>query len=200
MALALQSKTAPPKRMPKPRPAPAAPARVQAKLEVGPVGDRFEQEADRVAESVMRMPNPAMPIAAAPLQISRKCAVCEREEKEERLQKQSTGPAEASIGAAPASVHEALRAPGRPLDRSTRAYFEPRFGQEFGNVRVHTGLSAARSAREVNAHAYTAGQNIVFDAGRFAPGTHEGRRLIAHELAHVVQQSALLHGSGVRAH
>jgi hypothetical protein len=190
MALALQSKTAPPKRMPKPIPAPAAPARVQAKLEVGPVGDRFEQEADRVAESVMRMPNPVMPIAAAPLQISRKCAVCEREEKEERLQKQSTGPAEASIGAAPASVHEALRAPGRPLDRSTRAYFEPRFGQEFGNVRVHTGLSAARSAREVNAHAYTVGQNIVFDAGRFAPGTHEGRRLIAHELAHVVQQSA----------
>src|SRR5437764_11813117 len=93
---ALKKKPAPAKPAAKPKPMPAsptfaAPVGMQTKLEVGPVGDRFEQEADRVAESVMRMPSPAMPIAAAPLQISRKCAVCEREEKDERLQKRRMG-------------------------------------------------------------------------------------------------------------
>src|SRR5947208_13793639 len=167
----------------------SAPARMQAKLEVGPVGDRFEQEADRTSDSVMGMPNPGMSVAAAPLQISRKCAICEKEEKDEkRVQKKAAGPAEASIGEAPASVHAALRSPGQPLDAVSRAYFEPRFGQEFGNLRVHTSMSAARSAREVSAHAYTVGQNIVFATGRFAPATQTGRRLIAHELTHVVQQ------------
>src|SRR5438874_2432457 len=191
---ALKKKPAPAKPAVKPKPMAAqpilsAPARMQAKLAVGPAGDRFEQEADRVAESVMRMPYPGMSVAAAPLQISRKCAVCEREEKDERLQKKTDGPVGTSLGAAPASVHAALRSPGQPLDAASRAYFEPRFGQEFGNVRVHTGMSAARSAREVSAHAYTVGQNIVFAAGRFAPSTQTGRRPIAHELTHVVQQT-----------
>jgi len=192
---ALKKKSAPskPALKPKPTPAPpvlAAPARMQAKLEVGRAGDRFEQEADRTADSVMRMPDSAIAIAAAPLQISRQCTVCEREETDDKLlQKKSAGPAEANIGGAPASVHAALRSPGRPLDDASRAYFEPRFGQEFGEVRVHTGMVAAQSARDVSAHAYTVGQNIVFAAGRFAPATQSGRRLIAHELTHVVQQS-----------
>src|SRR5690349_5508206 len=111
-ALKKKSASAKPVAKPWPIPAPpmlAAPARMQKKLEVGPVGDRLEQEADRVADSVMRMPSPAMPIAAAPLQISRKCAVCEREDKDERLQKKSAGLAETSIGAVPTSVHDALR-------------------------------------------------------------------------------------------
>src|SRR5437868_14190518 len=198
---ALKKKPAPAKPGMKPKPMPvspmlAAPVGMQTKLEVGPVGDRFEQEADRTADSVMRMPNPGMSVTAAPLQISRKCAVCEREEKDEkRVQKKAAGPAEASIGEAPASVQAALRSPGQPLDAASRAYFEPRFGQEFGNVRVHTGMSAARSAREVSAHAYTVGQNIVFAAGRFAPATQTGRRLIAHELTHVIQQG----GKGLTA-
>src|SRR5438874_11863804 len=168
----------------------AAPVGMQTKLEVGPAGDRFEQEADRTADSVMRMPNPGMSVAAAPLQVSRKCAICEKEEKDEkRVQKKSAGPAEASIGEAPASVHAALRSPGQPLDKASRAYFEPRFGQEFGDVRVHTGMAAARSARDVSAHAYTVGRNIVFGAGAYAPGSDQGRLLLAHELAHVVQQT-----------
>jgi Domain of unknown function (DUF4157) len=89
---------------------------------------------------------------------------------------------------APAAVHETLRAPGRPLDRATRAFFEPRFGHDFSGVRVHTGTSAEASARSVDAHAYTVGRDIVFGAGRFTPATADGRRLLAHELAHVVQQ------------
>jgi hypothetical protein len=136
----------------------------------------------------MRMPAPEIePVAASP-QISPTCAACDAK-KEEQLQKREGGTSEATLGEALANVHEVLRSPGQPLDAATRAYFEPRFGQDFSKVRVHTGLAAERSARGVNAHAYTVGQNIIFDVPRFAPGTHEGRRLLAHELTHVQQQS-----------
>jgi hypothetical protein len=178
----------PPKRMsgefqsPSQFPAPLLPGAIQAKLKVGAVNDPLEREADRVAEQVMRMPAPT----SAPPQVSRKCDACEEEEK---LKRKPTGP-HAATGEAPAIVHDVLRSPGQPLDAATRAHFEPRFGHDFSRVRVHTGTSAEQSAREVNAQAYTVGHNIVFDAGRLAPGTHEGRRLIAHELAHVVQQTS----------
>src|SRR5262249_14872045 len=124
-------------------------------------------------------------LSSAPKQVSRKCAECEEEEK---LKKKEAGTAEAAAGYAPASVHEVLRSPGQPLDAATRGFMEPRFGQDFSSVRVHTDAAAAQSARDVNAHAYTLGHNVVFGTGAFAPGTHEGQRLIAHELTHVVQQ------------
>ena len=159
---------------------------IQAKLVVGQVDDPLEHEADRVADQVMRMPAPEVSVAAAPPQLSRKCAGCEEEEK---LQQKSAGP-QAATSEAPASVHEVLSSPGQPLDAATRTYFEPRFGHDFSHVRVHTGASAEQSARDVNAHAYTVGHDMVFDAGRFVPGTDAGRRLIAHELSHTIQQSA----------
>ena len=93
------------------------------------------------------------------------------------------------MDAAPASVDQVLASPGRPLEPALRQDMEQRFGHDFSRVRVHSGAAAEQSAQDVNANAYTVGNNIVFGAGRFAPGTHEGRRLIAHELTHVVQQS-----------
>lgn len=90
---------------------------------------------------------------------------------------------------APPSVHEVLRSPGQPLDAGTRTMMEPCFGYDFSKVRVHKDDRAAESAQEVHANAYTVGQDIVFGAGRLSPGTQEGRRLLAHELTHVVQQS-----------
>ena len=84
---------------------------------------------------------------------------------------------------------EALRSPGRPLDPATRAYMEPRFGYDFSNVRVHTDETAARAARSIDAVSYTAGTDIGFGSGRYAPDTPMGRELLAHELTHVVQQS-----------
>lgn len=89
---------------------------------------------------------------------------------------------------APPIVHEVLNSSGRPLDTATRAFFESRFGHDFGRVRVHTDERAGQSARNVNAHAYTVGHDIVFNAGKFSPATQEGQRLLAHELTHVVQQ------------
>jgi hypothetical protein len=88
-----------------------------------------------------------------------------------------------------AAVHQALRAPGQPLDATTRAFVEPRFGGNFQNVRVHTDAVANMSAHAVGAVAYTAGNHIVFNRDRYAPDTVSGRRLLIHELAHVVQQS-----------
>lgn len=102
------------------------------------------------------------------------------------------------VEGAPASVDRALADSGRPLEPAVRQDMEARFSYDFSRVRVHTGPAAEQSAREVNAHAYTVGRDIVFGAGRYAPGTPSGRHLLAHELAHVIQQSAL--GTGVGPH
>jgi hypothetical protein len=94
-----------------------------------------------------------------------------------------------SLIEAPATVKNAFGSPGKPLDSSTRAYMESRFGSNLADVRVHTGAEAAAAARTINAYAYTVGQDIFFGAGRYNPKSGEGRRLLAHELSHTVQQS-----------
>lgn len=94
----------------------------------------------------------------------------------------------------PPIVHEVLRSSGQPLEADTRAFMESRFGHDFSHVRVHADANAAESARAVNALAYTVGRNVVFGARQYAPGTAGGKRLLAHELTHTVQQSAGMHG------
>jgi hypothetical protein len=111
------------------------------------------------------------------------CEVC----RKQRLQRSTSGGAER--GGVPTIVHEVLRSPGKPLDPDARAFMEPRFGHDFGQVRVHTDTKAAESAQAVNATAYTVGQELVFGTGQYAPRTMSGQRLLAHELAHVVQQA-----------
>ncbi|MFZ0064056.1 MAG: DUF4157 domain-containing protein [Pyrinomonadaceae bacterium] len=88
----------------------------------------------------------------------------------------------------PAIVHEVLRSSGQPLDHATRTFFEPRLQHDFSGVRVHTDTKASESAHAVNALAYTVGRDVVFEAGRYAPGTSSGNKLLAHELTHVKQQ------------
>lgn len=124
-------------------------------------GDVHEQEADRVADQIMRTPSP------------------------EAHQSSTDAPAGEP---APDRRVQGL-GPGRPLDVSTRSFFEPRFGYDFGQVRVHADAKATESARGVNALAYTVGQDIVFRSGEFRPDTAAGRRLLAHELTHVRQQA-----------
>jgi hypothetical protein len=103
------------------------------------------------------------------------------------LERNANGAA-ASMGATP-FVHQVLQSPGDPIDPDTRSFMEARFGHDFSRVRVHTDAEAAASARAVNARAYTVGRDVVFGNGRYAPQTSAGRHLLAHELAHVVQQS-----------
>ena len=170
----------------------SAPALIQPKLAINEPGDRYEQEADRVAGQVMRAPEPRVQRACA---CGGRCPKCQKEHSDsghERVQRVHTSRVQAGgagLMTAPATVHKALRSPGQPFDPATRAFMEPRFGFDFSHVRVHLDDVAAESARDVNAQAYTVGHNIVFGANRFAPHAHEGRRLIAHELTHVMQQS-----------
>ena len=114
------------------------------------------------------------------------------------LMRQAAGRAR-SPASAPPSVHEVLSNCGQPLDAATRAFLEPRFGYDFSRVRVHTDERAADSARAVRANAYTVGSDIVFAAGQFAPQTYAGRKLLAHELAHAVQQGAARKLAGERS-
>jgi hypothetical protein len=93
-------------------------------------------------------------------------------------------------GFAPAVVHQVLRSSGQPLDGRARSVMERQFGHDFSGVRVHTDREASASAEAVQAHAYTVGNDIVFRAGRYEPGSRAGQRLLAHELTHVVQQGA----------
>jgi hypothetical protein len=150
----------------------------------------LEREADRVADQVMRTPPVGVSIESAPQQISRKCAACE---DEDAIQRMPVVPRPVG-GTGGGAVRDVLRSSGQPLDAATRSFFEPRLGYDFSTVRVHTDTAAAQSARDVNAHAYTVGKHLVFGAGQYEPRTDVGRRLIAHELVHVVQQT----GSGER--
>jgi hypothetical protein len=164
----------------------------QAKLIVRQANDPLEREGDRVADQVTRLPNPPLSIVAGLPQISRKCVTCE-EETERTLQTKRDGVSEVRGGKTPAVVYEVLNSPAQPLDAATRTFMEGHFGRDFQHVRVHTGPAAAVSAQGLNALAYTAGDDIVFDAGQYAPETEAGRRLLAHELAHVVQQDGAGH-------
>lgn len=211
---------------------------MQAKLQVGQPGDEYEQEADQVADKVMRMPEPDVQrqpkdeeeknlrrqpredeeLQRAPLpededQKLRRQSMEEDEklqrvskkgDEEEKLNRKPVKDEdEKSLQTKPASSHapqvtpavqahiDGMRGGGNPLPASARAFYEPRFGYDFGDVRLHSDQRAAESARAVNARAFTVGHDIAFGAGEYSPGTFTGRRLLAHELTHVVQQTGL---------
>jgi len=143
---------------------------LQRKLTIGASNDPLEQEADRVADQVMAAPAHST-FSGAPSRIQR-----------------DAGQAAEGRDTAPASVGRVLAGSGRPLDMALRQDMESRFGHDFSHVRVHSGRAAEQSARDVNATAYTVGHNVVFGAGQFAPQSMAGKRLLAHELAHTIQQ------------
>lgn len=179
----------------------------------------YEREADRIADQVLRMPAPTNPRSSpagppAPpwetakskfprdrtrdprltgrenLRIGRAAQQFARNQEDEPLaQRVSAG---ANVLAAPTVADQSGTAlgPGRLLDPSVRAFFEPRFGHDFSRVRVHTDARATESAQALDARAYTLGQHVVFGAGEYAPRTDAGKRLLAHELTHTVQQGA----------
>ena len=176
------------------------PGILQAKLTIGKANDPFEQEADRVAEEVMRMPAEAHaanlnPSASGNQSVQRKCSCgkssgqgCGCDKRKKRLSLKRYNASSHAPVEAPPIVDEVLGSSGQPLDSATRAFMEPRFGYDFADVRVHTNSAAARSASDMNALAFTVGNHIAFGAGQYAPGMAKTNRLLAHELAHVVQQ------------
>ncbi|MGN6353650.1 MAG: eCIS core domain-containing protein [Parafilimonas sp.] len=162
----------------------------QPKLSINQPNDVYEQEADAVADKVMRMPDPSINsnsfFKPAITSIQRKCAHCEEEEKKMQ-RKEMNG--DMSAPAATESYITSLSG-GKQLDEKTRNFFEPRMGYDFSNVKIHTDTAAAKSAQSVNALAYTTGKNIVFNRDQFNPETDSGKRLLGHELTHVVQQNS----------
>lgn len=156
-------------------------AALQAKLRIGQVNDPLEHEANRAAEQVTRKPR----LDATSPRLSRRHA---SSGEENRFQRSPAG-SRSALREAPRVVHQVLRSPGQPLDAASRAYFEPRFGYDFSKVRIHADEQAAKSARAVDALAFTAGHHVVFGTGLYGHETDAKRKLLAHELAHTIQQS-----------
>ncbi len=205
---------------------------IQAKLKIGSPNDKYEQEADRVAEQVMNMPEQAVVQRKADKKelIQSKTItntiepVIQRQQEEEEeefqlgydqepedltqiLESVPTGDADvlaeeeeefiqlkSNANTVPQITHgishaiHSIKGSEQPLPISERAFFEPRFGTDFSNVRMHTGEQAARTTQSINARAFTLGRDLVFGAGQYLPGSLKGRSLLAHELTHVVQQ------------
>ena len=182
---------------------------IQAKLVVGQPGDKYEQEADRVAEQVLRISDTEMRQQSEKEGETQTQSLAGRitsflqrqvEEEEELPQ---TGMVAAIGGESPGSLEAGittLRSGGHSLPGHVRAFFEPRFGYDFGRVRIHTDSLAAETASSVNARAFTLGRDIVFGAGEYTPETTVGKRLLAHELTHVVQQRSAIARRRTREH
>jgi len=217
----------------------------QAKLTIGQPGDRYEQEADRVADQVMAMSAPNLqrqpeneeeeetlrtkPLAdqITPLvqrqeeppeeeeeaiqakswygeTIQRMCAECEEEqvqrqpaEEEEELQaKEEPGQTPQVSSSLESRIHS-MKSGGHPLDAATRSFFEPRFGRDFSDVRLHTDSTAADTARSIHARAFTLGNHIAMCSGEYHPNSQSGQRLLGHELTHVIQQNSGLNPNPV---
>lgn len=161
--------------------------RIQPKLNVSRPGDPDEQEADEIASRVVSSP------AVGTLQ--RKCGCAQgddcpkcKAETAGQIQAKHRSGRNALVREASDSVAALLRGGGQPLPSSVRAFFEPRFGRDFSGVRIHTGEAAAESAQSLGARAYTYGNDIVFAPDQFAPESQQGRELLAHEMAHTLQQ------------
>lgn len=175
---------------------------MQTRLVAGRTGDRFEMEADRAAEQVMRMTKPpaqSEPAAGRTVQgprlqsargsggaVARKAR---QHEEQEMFQPKGLSGETPEVSGDFESEIASVRKGGSPLPASVRSPMESAFDYDFGQVRVHTDARAAASARAVKAVAYTVGRDIVFGEGRYAPETTGGRELLAHELAHVIQQA-----------
>ncbi|MDL1963337.1 MAG: DUF4157 domain-containing protein [Deltaproteobacteria bacterium] len=148
---------------------------IQTKLNVSSPNDKYEQEADRVAEQVICTSETAMHPHA-------------EQEGQEVILRTNAGFGQISEVRTKLEARiNNSRSSGQPLPASTRTFFEPRFGHDFSRVRVHTDSNSAEAAGTMNALAFTVGRDITFGSGEYAPGTVEGRRLLAHELTHVIQ-------------
>jgi hypothetical protein len=197
---------------------PLAKAVIQPKLKVGEPNDRFEQEADRVAEDVMRMSDPAAGnktfSGGAPLSVQRMCAKCS--EEDEKIQRKPILPAPPQISSlcAPAAARLAFdpttldggdgavaqpleqtirqsRGGGTPLPDSVRSFLEPRFGRDLTHLRVHTDRTSGELADRLQSRAFTVGSDIFFAPGEYQPRSSSGLRMLSHEVTHAVQQGAV---------
>lgn len=163
------------------------PMRIQAKLKISQPGDKYEQEADRIADLVVQMPEPMVPQQTEGDEyLPQTKPLCDQITA--IVQSGQTASQPSMVTPELESRIRALRGRGRPLPESARAFFEPLFGYDFGQVRVHTDASSAGLTSALNAQALAVGKEIVFGVGQYTCDSKERRGLLAHELTHVIQQ------------
>ncbi|MCD4790091.1 MAG: DUF4157 domain-containing protein [Bacteroidales bacterium] len=150
---------------------------------------KAEDEAFMQWHIAKQMQDPTSSLYIPGIVPNKEASKLEEKKKEEKtpLQRKETNSCESTTDT-PSIVHNVLRSTGQSLDPMTRNFMEIRFGHDFSKVRLYTDTNAAKSARSINAYAYTVGKNIVFASNRFKTDTKSGRRLLAHELTHVIQQ------------
>lgn len=173
---------------------------IQKKISVGSANDSYEAEADDMANKVMRMRKPSnhnfTPSGAT---LQKKCAACDQETTIQKkalaenitplIQRASNSE---KGGLAPIHIESQInnsRGRGSIMDHGTKNFMESRFGTDFSDVKIHTGSQAIQMSRELNAQAFTIGNDIYFDEGKYSPNSDSGKHLLAHELTHTVQQS-----------
>ncbi len=185
---------------------------IQTKLQVDQPGDKYEQEADHMADTIMRMPEPLVqrqPQEEEEKMLRRqpgeeKDELMRRQpmeeedeelqrmpinEEDEELQTKATGSNVPQVSPHVQSQINSLRNGGRPLPDTARAFFEPRFGVDFGGIRIHDNEQASQLSQALGARAFTVGQEIMFGRGQYAPSSSDGRKLLAHEITHTIQQT-----------
>ena len=176
---------------------------IQKKLSIGSANDSYEVEADNMANKVMRMSESSTQnISHTGSLVQRKCTACEQEEKIQKkslaenisplIQRLSNSE---SSGQAPNHVESQInssRGGGNSLDSDTKSFMENRFGTDFSDVKIHTGSQAVQMSRELNAQAFTVGNDIYFNEGKYSPNSDSGKHLLAHELTHTIQQQSRL--------
>ena len=184
-AIAISNKTKPVKH------SPFFTRAIQPKLTINQPNDVYEQQADAVAEKVMQMnSNDTVQgkfFSSSISTIQRKCAHCEEEER--KMQRKELNDEETTVDNDLEKYVDNLDSNGQSLPGEVRDFYEPRIGYDFSKVKIHTDSIAAKSAQSINALAYTTGNNIVFNSGQYSPNTNAGKRLLGHELTHVIQQA-----------
>jgi len=170
---------------------------IQPKLKISKPDNPYEKEADRVAEKIVNMPladSKDISLQKDQDTLNRKCTKCEMEKEEEELIIHRKVQSSSSAYLEPPDeivqkIDPIKTSEGSSLDYSTRNFMEPRFGFNFGDVRIHTDSNASKANASINARAFTMGNDIYFNHGEYNPETTQGRKLLAHELTHVVQQT-----------
>nr|MBX2826908.1 DUF4157 domain-containing protein [Flavobacteriaceae bacterium] len=174
--------------------------RLQKKLTIVSTNDAYEVEADRVADQVVGMSDGQINSGSQGSLVQRKCAACE----EEGVQKKSIGDSITPLvqrrgeASGQGETSQALtqqinssKGSGNKMDKGTQSFMESRFGADFSQVRVHTGSEAVQMSKDLNAKAFTVGNDVYFNQGQYNPNSSEGKHLLAHELTHTLQQGGV---------
>lgn len=168
---------------------PNHPVSVQTKLTINTPGDKYEQEADRMADQVMKKENTSSPnLSHQNVSLQRKCAACEKDEDKVTLMRKNESNGGMLVDSSVASQLNSSKAEGMPLPAATKGFMEDSFGTSFSRVRIHADSKAAEMNKGIQAKAFTYGPHIYFNQGEYNPDTRQGKRLLVHELTHTLQQ------------